>query len=72
MRFEEPQKRREKRRIGRAGAKLVRPDSGQVEESPGPPFVAERCRKSGKGQCVNVLRGTIWRIGKQSLTTAVS
>ena len=45
MRFEEPQKRREKRRIGRAGAKLVRPDSGQVEESPGPPFVAERCRK---------------------------
>jgi hypothetical protein len=38
----------------------------------GPAAVAERCRKSGKGQYVNVLGGTIWRIGKQSLTTAVS
>ena len=72
MRLQEAQNGREQRRFARTRAKLVRPDSGQVEEAVGPAAVAERCRKSGKGQCVNVLRGTIWRIGKQSLTTAVS
>ena len=72
MRLEETNERGKQRRLTGSGAEFVRPDSGQVQEPTGPAAVAERCRKSGKGQCVNVLWGTIWRIGEQSLTTAVS
>ena len=72
VRLEEADERRKNGRLSRSGAKLVRPNSGQVEEPMGPATVPERCRKRGKGQCVNILRGIIWRIGKQSLTTAVS
>ena len=70
--LEEPDERGENSRLGSPRAKLVRPNSGQVEEAMGPAAVTERCRKRGKGQCVNILRGIIWRIGNQSLTTAVS
>ena len=70
--LEEPDERGENSRLGSPRAKLVRPNSGQVEEAMGPAAVTERCRKSGKGQCVDVLWGIIWRIGEQSLTTAVS
>ena len=50
MRFEEPQQRGKDRRIVRLGAKLVCPDSGQIEEPLRPSLVAERCRKRGKGK----------------------
>jgi hypothetical protein len=72
VRLKKADERRKNGRLGRSGAKLVRPNSGQVEEAMGPAAVTERCRKRGKGQCVNILRGIIWRIGNQSLTTAVS
>jgi len=72
VRLEETDERGKQPWFTRPGAKLVRPDSGQVEETVGPATIPERCRKSGKGQCVNILRGIIWRIGQQSLTTAVS
>ena len=55
MRFEEADHGRKQRRIGGAAAKLVRPDSGQVEEAAGPPLVAERCRKRGKRECDSVI-----------------
>lgn len=42
MRFEEAQQRREKGRLAGALAKLVRPDSGQIEEPLSPAAVAER------------------------------
>ena len=48
MRFEKPQQRGKKRRLARSGAKLVCPDSGQIEEPLRPPLVAERCRKRGE------------------------
>lgn len=47
--LEEAQQRGEKRGIGRSGAQLVCPDSGQVEEPMCPAVVPERCRKRGKG-----------------------
>ena len=50
VRFEEAQQRREQRRLGRPRPKLVRPDSGQVEEPLRPPLVAERCRKRGESK----------------------
>ena len=72
MRLEEADERGKQSRFAGSGAKLVRPNSGQVEEPMGPAAVDERCRKSGKGQSVDILWAIIWRIGKQSLTTAVS
>jgi hypothetical protein len=72
VRLEEADERGKNGRFTGSGAELVRPNSGQVEEPMGPPAVTKRCRKCGKGQCVDVLWGIIWRIGKQSLTTAVS
>jgi hypothetical protein len=48
MRFEEPNHRREKRRISHALAKLVCPDSGQIEEPLRPAFVTKRCRERAK------------------------
>ena len=58
MRFEEGDQRREQAGVGRLGAKLVRPDSGQVEEAVGPSLVAKRCRKRGKGNGQRI----IWRL----------
>jgi hypothetical protein len=42
MRFEEADQRREKRRLARSCAKLVRPNSGQVEKPLRPSPVAKR------------------------------
>ncbi len=59
MRLEKAQECGEQRGLGRAGAKLVRPDSGQIDEPPGPALAPERCRKRGKGQHEWVGRGII-------------
>jgi len=42
MRLEEADKCREQGRVARPLAKLVCPNSGQVEEAPRPPLVGER------------------------------
>lgn len=49
MRFEEAQDSREKRWIIKLRSKLAGPDSGQVEESLRPTFIAERCGKRSEG-----------------------
>ena len=58
MPFQECDQRRKQRRIIRLVPKLVCPDSGQVQEPLGPTFVAERCRKGGKGNSQRI----IWRL----------
>jgi hypothetical protein len=47
MGFEEAEQRREQYRVIRLAAKLICPDSGQVEEPSRPALVAKRCRKCG-------------------------
>lgn len=42
MRFEEADKRGEQERLARLRAKLIRPNSGQVDEPLRPPAIAER------------------------------
>jgi hypothetical protein len=44
VRFQEADQRGKQRRLTRASAKLVCPDSGQVDEPPGPPRLTKRCR----------------------------
>ena len=63
MRLEKAEQRREQRRLARPLSKLICPDSGQVQEPPGPPLLAKRCRKGGKGNghCVG------WSIGMHGL-----
>ena len=39
-----------------AGAKLVRPDSGQVDETAGPPVIVERLHERGKREHLRVVR----------------
>jgi hypothetical protein len=63
MCFEEADQGGEQRGLVRPAAKLLCPDSGQVEEAAGPPFVAERCRKRGKGKGM----GIVWRLGRHGL-----
>ena len=67
MRFEEPQQRAEKRRIVKPTPKLVRPDSGQVEEPLRPAVLTKRCRKRGKGKRGRVRRRVILVSGLHSL-----
>ena len=43
--LEEAKERSKEFRLCRAGAQLVSPDSGQIEEPLRPPFVAKRCGK---------------------------
>ncbi len=43
MSLQEVKESDEQVRIGRAGPKLVSPDSGQVEQSLRPPWFIERC-----------------------------
>ena len=50
MSFEEAKQRGEEVAIARAGAQLVGPDSGQVEEPLRPTLVTERCRQRGEGK----------------------
>ena len=70
MRLEKAQQRGEQRWIPRAGAKLVSPDSGQLEEPVRPTRVAERCRECGYRKRGKIPWGICWRIGEQSLTSA--
>ena len=49
VRLEEMQQRRKQRRIGRPCSKLVRPDSGQIDEPLSPSLGPKRCRKCGEG-----------------------
>ena len=63
MRLEKPQQGGEQRGIAGSGAKLVCPDSGQVEEPLSPPLLANRCRKRGKRE----RKGIIWSPRKQDL-----
>ena len=64
MGFEEAKQRRKKLGLTEAPAKLVCPDSGQVDEPLGASSVTKRCRKRGKGGSFWVC----WRIREQGLT----
>ena len=64
MGFEEPDQRRKQLRLAKPRAKLLCPDSGQVDEPLSPPIVTQRCRKRGKGDSLRVS----WRMIEQSLT----
>jgi two-component system, cell cycle response regulator DivK len=48
VRFEEPQQRREQRRVSRPPAQLLSPDPGQFDEPVRPPLALKRCRKRGE------------------------
>jgi hypothetical protein len=54
VRFEKSDETGKQRGLSRAAAKLVCPDSGQVEEAPGPPVMPERCRKRGQRESVGI------------------
>jgi hypothetical protein len=43
MGFEEVEQGDKQGRVGRSLAKIASPDSGQVEEAPGPHWLLERC-----------------------------
>ena len=64
MRFQEAYDAGKQRGLADSPAKLVCPDSGQVDEPLSPPLVTKRCRKRGKGNSVCIH----WRIGVQVLT----
>ena len=53
----------QKYRIVRPAAKLIRPDSGQFQEPPGPAFVAKRCRKGGKAESKRI----VWCLRRHGL-----
>ena len=55
MSLQEAKQRGEEVRVSSAGAKLIGPDSGQIEESLRPTLVAERCRKRGEGKCHRIV-----------------
>ena len=63
MRLEEGDKRGQQGRLARPGSKLIRPDSGQVEEPSRPSRIAKRCRKRGKGKRARI----IWSVARHSL-----
>jgi len=48
--LEEAKQSGEEFRLSGAGAQLIGPDSGQVEESLRPTLVTERCRQRGEGK----------------------
>jgi len=54
VRFQETQKRYEKVGFTSTGTKLVGPNSGQIDEPPGPPVITKRCRKRSerKRNCI--------------------
>jgi hypothetical protein len=54
VRFEKSDEAGKQRGLSRAAAKLVCPDSGQVEEAPGPSVMPERCRKRGQRESVGI------------------
>ena len=50
MSLEEAKQSGEDLPVSRAGAQLIGPDSGQVEESLRPTLVTERCRQRDEGK----------------------
>ena len=64
MSFKKAQEGCKQIRFRSPAAKLVCPDSGQVDEPLSPPSITKRCRKRGKGDSLRVR----WRIVKQGLT----
>jgi hypothetical protein len=66
IRLEKGDHRGEQPGIGGARSKLVRPNSGQVEQALRPALVAERCRKRGEGNSHRI----IWCLGLHSLEPA--
>ena len=68
MRLEEAQSGGEQRRVAGPAPKLVCPNSGQVEEPPRAPFVAERRRKRGEGES----HGVVWRLERHGLDSRMN
>ena len=63
MRLEKAQQRCKQGRIGRPLPKLVRPDSGQVDEPLRPPLGPKRCRKRGEGNSYRI----VWTMVRHGL-----
>ena len=63
MRLEKLDQRGEQPRLARASPELICPDSGQVEEAPGPLRLIERCGK--RRECKGV--GIGWRLAEHGL-----
>jgi hypothetical protein len=60
VRFEEPDQGCKQCGFTRPPSQLIRPNSGQVEEPPGPALITERCCKRPKRECLGVVRRVIW------------
>ena len=63
MRLQKPDQCGEQAGLSGAGAQLICPDSGQVQEPPRPPFVRKRRRECRKGKRM----GIIWRWWRHAL-----
>jgi hypothetical protein len=59
VRLEKANQRCKETSLAETPAKLVCPDSGQVDEPFGASFVTKHCRKRGKAQC----DGVVWSRG---------
>ena len=68
MRFEESKQRRKQNPIAGPGPKLIRPDSGQVQEPVGPAFVRKRCSQRCKREGLRVS----WRLRAHHLDTLLN
>jgi two-component system cell cycle response regulator DivK len=66
MRLQETQHFGEQRRVGRSGAELISPDSGQIEEPLRPAFGTKRCRKRGERKSERI----VWTRALQHVDTA--
>ena len=55
MAFQESDQRGKKWWLAGTRPQFVSPDSGQVDEPPGPSFVTKRCRKCGKRESHRVI-----------------
>ena len=63
MRLEKADDGAEQCRLAHPMPKVICPDSGQVQEPPGAPFVSQRRRKGREGEGM----GVVWRLGRHGL-----
>jgi two-component system cell cycle response regulator DivK len=63
MRFEEGDHCAKQGWVGGSLPQLIRPESGQVEEATGPPFLPKRCRKRRKSKRQRI----VWRLRSHGL-----
>ena len=67
MSFKEAEQGDQQGRVCGPFPKLLSPDSGQVEEAPGPPRFTERFGQCSQAECNRVIRRGFWRFCVQGL-----